>query len=544
MRLFSTTFAITLLSLRTSSSMASASSSFLVDVVPARPHRDPDMMMRMLQKKENGSQKPPNGQGGGSSGGGSNDKKINNKKTNKARTTPILDYNNHNIQLDRLEYAYGTSVVVSFELTNDLKIDEAVLMGLDVTKSESWTLGLFMRMADPQGGALKPIATVKPTLANLGAGAASPARSLRRGGERDLQIVVPVPSTNATTTTYDILANMPPVSAGPPKLNYTGSAVVPGSITSPTVLNPKMYGTGFDLYLLDEKGGAIIGPATFYMVATKAMVDAITAETERVPKNNGLAMFDDVKKKVKEASEEKKENGKKPGGKSGKDDDSDEEKYDTDDTEDPATVGLGSGTNGAMVIATTPKLADYVLNTTESTYPLDATVVTVTYDLGSDLSVLGQRTRMLNNGNNKVKVTTTTTSTIARTTTTSATTAVGSPSPAPIPRPPPDAINRMIDGTDVKLFRMGVYMRMANPQDGKLAPIHSIPFCPTSGTSCTKTAEQLKSGTFEFGIAALDVSKNGYGYDVWILNGAGAGVAGPHTFYIANPVTEAEVPEL
>jgi hypothetical protein len=40
--------------------------------------------------------------------------------------------------------------------------------------------------------------------------------------------------------------------------------------------------------------------------------------------------------------------------------------------------------------------------------------------------------------------------------------------------------------------------------------------------------------------------RNGYGYryDVWILNGVGAGVVGPRTFYIANPLQEDNEPEL
>ncbi len=177
---------------------------------------------------------------------------------------------------------------------------------------------------------------------------------------------------------------------------------------------------------------------------------------------------------------------------------------------------------------------------------------------------MGRRRRVQGNGNKRVTTTTTTTTTTratvaggttttratvaggtTTTTTTKATTvASGGPPPSPIPPPAPDAIDRLIDGSDIKLFRLGVYMRMANPQDGKLSPILSMPFCPTSGTSCNKTPKQLMSGTFEFGIAGLDVDRNGYGYDLWVLNGMGVGVAGPHTFYVENPDAEAEVPEL
>jgi hypothetical protein len=159
------------------------------------------------------------------------------------------------------------------------------------------------------------------------------------------------------------------------------------------------------------------------------------------------------------------------------------------------------------------------------------------------------------NGNNAtftkatVAGTTTTKATVAGTTTTKATvagtttksTVAGGPPPAPVPPPQPDAIELIVDPTDVKLFKMGVYMRMAHPQDGALAPIFSMPLCPS--VPCTKTADQLSKGTFSFGMDKLDIPKNGYGYDVWVLNGAGAGVAGPKTFYIDNPLQDDE-PEL
>ena len=198
-----------------------------------------------------------------------------------------------------------------------------------------------------------------------------------------------------------------------------------------------------------------------------------------------------------------------------------------------------------MVVATTPKLADYALNTTEEVYDRGVTsTVVVNYDLGPGLGV---RRRMQNSGNGN-KATTTPQATVAGTTTTTAAvagtttaTVAGGPPPAPVPPPQPDAIELIVDPTDVKLFKMGVYMRMAHPQDGALAPIFSMPLCPS--VPCTKTADQLSKGTFSFGIDKLDIPKNGYGYDVWVLNGAGAGVAGPKTFYIDNPLQDDE-PEL
>jgi hypothetical protein len=580
----------------------------------------------MLQRKENknnnsgnGAKDPVGGAGGnGNKGGGGGKKDDNERKKNKFRSSPMLDYNNHNIKLDYLEYPFGSPVALSFNLTNDLQIDEEILMGLNLSNVDQWRIGIYQRMARPQGGALPPIAKVVPVIVDLGAApspAAAPARALRAGRELQGQSRTPVAGpkkndTDASGGAYVMLAEMPPADAPPPSLNYMGSATITGAMTSN--LKPKDYGTGFDIYLLDEKGAEIIGPATFFLVMTKAMNDAVEAETARVP-NNKLAKLDDRKNRAKASKEDKSGGG--GGG------------YDNDADEDPETAGLGSGTDGSMVVATAPKLADYVLNTTEEVYDRGVTsTVVVNYDLGPGLGV---RRRMQNSGNgNKattttkatvagtttttkatvagttttkaavagttttratvagttttkatvagttttkatvagttttkaavagttttratVAGTTTTKATVAGTTTTKATvagtttksTVAGGPPPAPVPPPQPDAIELIVDPTDVKLFKMGVYMRMAHPQDGALAPIFSMPLCPS--VPCTKTADQLSKGTFSFGMDKLDIPKNGYGYDVWVLNGAGAGVAGPKTFYIDNPLQDDE-PEL
>ena len=95
---------------------------------------------------------------------------------------------------------------------------------------------------------------------------------------------------------------------GPPhSLNYVGSATITGAMTSN--LKPKDYRTGFDIYLLDEKGAEIIGPTTFFLVMTKAMNDAVKAETARVP-NNKLAKLDNRKKRANASKEEKPSRGR------------------------------------------------------------------------------------------------------------------------------------------------------------------------------------------------------------------------------------------
>ena len=72
----------------------------------------------------------------------------------------------------------------------------------------------------------------------------------------------------------------------------------------------------------------------------------------------------------------------------------------------------------------------------------------------------------------------------------------------------------------------------ANPQGGSLAALYSIPFCATPEECANKTPEELEAGTFSF--SSGDIGRPS-GYDLWILNGLGAGVAGPVTFYITTP---------
>ncbi len=47
-------------------------------------------------------------------------------------------------------------------------------------------------------------------------------------------------------------------------------------------LRPKDYGTGLDVYLLDKSDAAIIDPATFLLVITKAMNNTVEAPTAAV----------------------------------------------------------------------------------------------------------------------------------------------------------------------------------------------------------------------------------------------------------------------
>merc|ERR1712232_470555 len=83
-----------------------------------------------------------------------------------------------------------------------------------------------------------------------------------------------------------------------------------------------------------------------------------------------------------------------------------------------------------------------------------------------------------------------------------------------------------IDENDVTLYRLGIYMRMSNPQAGQLEPLLDHPFCEQP---CTTPPEELMTGTWDFEIKKLPYPHPMTlgEYDVWVLNGEGDGIAGP-----------------
>lgn len=447
--------------------------------------------LRILQKKEaNMARMLQNGRADAKDKSGGKDKgptstRGSSKKFSDPKHSSNFDTNDNGITLDDVEYVYGDPIAVSFELINE-HVPDDVLATLDVDKMDEWRIGVYMRMADPQGGSEQPIVSVVPAIVG--------ARRSRRAQEEDDE-------------------ELPPETREPPTLDHVGTAVI--DATDYKTLNPNRFGTGFDVYLIDGKGGEIMGPATFYMTKTEEMIERDEAKKNKIP-DHPLASFDHSAKKKKgvvgTAAKPQRDWGK------------------------------GTGMDGEMILKTKPSLEKYVLETDMEEYP-EGSIVTVTYDLMLDAT---ERRRFLQNGqangvgngngngNGNVQEDTTTAATSAADQT--ATTSTEEPnvdmgageelSLGYDPQPE-------IDEGDVTLYSMGIYMRMANPQMGALRPLYSVPFCPVGeGEECTKTAEELQAGEFTFSTDLFDLKKTGTGLDVWILNGAGHGIAGPVTFYI------------
>jgi len=461
------------------------------------------------EKKEKEPKTRTTGNRAGDGGGGKKAKGARGGDPKKLHSAH-MDANDSHVDLNAVEYSYGDPISITFKLTNDMVSTKELEM-LDVTAKGEWTMGVFMRMADPQDGALQPIVSVTP--------------SLEDAGEEDRRL-----QDEGTTETGTTVA--PPMETDeedrePVNLNMIGSATI--TTTDAETLSPKGVGTGFDVFLLDDQGRAIIGPATFYMIPTQAMVDE-EEEKKNKKSSHPLAKFDHSAKK------KKKGKGRHVTPTSGKG--------------DASGTGYGSGKNGGMILSTAESLADYLLVTDKDSYAL-GDLVKVTYELGPE--VIDEARRNLKNTNSNAggnggvfgndngngggysnSDSDTTTQATDAPDTTGSTEQPETDQGAPDEEDPNAGMEAtMVDPTDVTLFSLGVYMKMANPQEGALPPIVSIPFCDIHDcTAEVVDVDEFQNGEFEFNTEELDIPKNGIGYDVWILNGLGHGIAGPFYFSI------------
>lgn len=83
----------------------------------------------------------------------------------------------------------------------------------------------------------------------------------------------------------------------------------------------------------------------------------------------------------------------------------------------------------------------------------------------------------------------------------------------------------VIDSSDITLYSICVFMKMSHPQGGTLDAILKEPLCPPDKASCSP--EEISSGIIEVPTTDLDLLEFGTGYDVWLCDGSGDGVAGP-----------------
>jgi len=272
---------------------------------------------------------------------------------------------------DSIAYQDCEPVNVAFEVLEDeLGVD--VLAGLDGTKVVQWTVGLFMHMSKPQGGSLPPIVAVNAGLggrrlqgkdsdeANGGGGPGSVIGgdvdpyaggdfSLEEngGGDGDAS---PYRDGGAAAATV------------PPALPLAGTATF--AATDAVTLDYRKYGTGFDAYLLDERGAVVVGPAYFTMNGNACLGAAVDVkQVKGAAAGYGLVRMEAAQRKRRKAP------GSGTAGAQG----------------GAGVSGIGgeksNGSTGGM-------LATYLLETDKAKYDHGERVV-VTYDIEPDMGAGG-----------------------------------------------------------------------------------------------------------------------------------------------------------
>lgn len=441
------------------------------------------------------------------------------RDSNGAQHSAHMDNNANGIESvppGQVEYSYDEQISMIIEMNNDL-VTEEIRRGLDLSTKDLWHIGVYMRMEDVDSN--EPIATAIPSITCEEVAAPATERKLQDANATEAEAP---PNDEGEGSNVDAEAETPegpdePDHAEPIDLLCTGTANF--TETGKDTLKRKDFGHGFDLWVTDGDGKKISGPMTFYMMQSEEDIQAEEAAAKSKPDHH-LSKYNHAGKKKKGHD-----------GKSGKE-------------ADPANAGEGTGMDGKAIISTKEEfLADYYLDVTSDTgLYAKGDVVTVTYDLNP--AAEAEERRRLQAPSEGEEETTGATD--------PATDATGTPSPedeADVtttgPTEPevdmgagedpvdPDADvddEEECDPEDVAEFVMAVYMRMAHPQRGALAPILSQKFCAED--PCTTTAEELEFGSFDFDTSQLDDKKYGLGYDLWVLNCLGEGKAGPVTFYI------------
>ena len=306
-----------------------------------------------------------------------------------------------------------------------------------------------------------------------------------------------------------------------PTIVGDGTGTYQGSFSITTDDDLLEWGTGFDLFVMDGEGCKILlGP--------EAVTITLTPEEQAA---EDAAAEEDAKKAKTPRSKAEKE--KSPSQKTYK---KKKEKVD----------------KSKITVASKEALAteDYELTTDKEEYEEDE-VITVTYSINAvpEATAKGRRLKQRKNKKNEPEPEPPIVITDEEIEEQAGAPVIDQPEPELQPDPlesedeedeegeqQPDLLPTDLaieeetesDPTDITKYTIGFFMKMANPQKGKLRPIHEVPLC----TSESCTAAEVSSGSITITAADLDTSTNGQGIDVWILDDSGDGIAGPVFFSI------------
>jgi hypothetical protein len=293
-------------------------------------------------------------------------------------------------------------------------------------------------------------------------------------------------------------------------LNYQGT------FTLSTSVDMKKSGTGYDLFLLDHTGcNVILGPEAVTVTMTPEEEALEEAAADKKAKNPNTALGRAQKAKAKVVSYKK----------------------------DKPVID-----NSKVTIKTKPALSadDYELTTDKSEYVLGEEI-TVAYSISTaPAAAEGRRLKQ------KEKITDEQVDELKQKEKITDEQVDEEPEPPTQPDPvalefeeedeegeqQPDLVptdlaveeETQCDPADITKFKVGVFMKMAHPQGGKLQAVYEKPLC----TSASCSAEEVSAGSIKIPSAELDTSKWGTGYDIWLLDCGGDGVAGPVFFGIVD----------
>lgn len=478
----------------------------------AKSGKDDEKKKKEDEGKSSGKKKEDKGKGSGKSSsskaekktgnmiGGSKGAKSANMKVEKGRPAS-------GINTEDEVYYFGESIQGTFELSSQATerrlqevMEEAVLeeaaLGEDIVGEEESQVEIIM--TDPEESATTDVGKVQLHL-------------YQYMGRPNCEGTPPILSVEVTTTTAE-----------------DGSTV--GSFSMTTTEALKDWGSGFDLFVMDESGcNVLLGPEAVTVSLSPEEQAAEDAAAEEEAKKDKTAMKKSQKAKVSKKTYKKKE--KKV---------------------DSKTVTISS--KEAL------SEEDYELVTDKAEYEVDD-LISVTYSITAAPEATAEGRRLKQRKKNKknkedkkedqpepesepIAVITDEPAEDLP-----AAPIVDQPEPDLQPDPldsedeedeegeqQPDLLpidlaieeEAKIDSTDITKYRLGVFMKMANPQFGKLPPLHEVPLCAFE--SCT--AEEVSTGTITISALDIDTDKYGNGFDLWILDASGDGIAGPHNFSI------------
>mmetsp|Transcript_19580 Transcript_19580/g.41931 ORF Transcript_19580/g.41931 Transcript_19580/m.41931 type:complete len:462 (+) Transcript_19580:226-1611(+) len=372
------------------------------------------------------------------------------------------------ITLDKSTYAESESIAVTFSVGSPshpyYSSSDAPSLNLDYNYPE-WSVGLFMRDADPQGGTLSPIVSVNVCGA------------MEEGCDAD----------DRSFATYNDLG----LTFGSEYLDLM-QGVWP--------LEVSRYGTGFDAYVLDGKGAAAIGPLSFY-IQSEYDDDDVDEGT------NGPVEYRPVSKSSSVA---------KP------------------------------STNSAINNAASNPLLKYHKGTKKSTERQHATASKSSATAQANVKIASA------NGLEMSRNTIPSEPSFQKTAGVAAAESTTGPSIRSISSnkeeyedDEPVSISFSFPADeDLSNYKIGIFMRMANPQGGALPPIVSMPVCSGEGSSECNMSGDLTVGSVTFSQEnmehmmpegagwPMDLYQWGTGFDVYVLDESGDDVTGPVKFNI------------